>query len=459
MPEDSSYVEVCCHHSLAAASAWRGDINALNVASPRPDPFSTFEFLEAFLAHDESATPARSTLWFLTASRADALIGYVALSHTRKHFLGLQCSTIGFAITHDTDRPHVVARAEDVAAVSHAFLRYLLTRRREWALLEFQQQDASSPLAPLLERAGRDGVVVRQWPSLANGTIEVRWRTFTEYLRSLPKKSRANAGRQLRNLLAAGEVEVLASSDPAATPAMLELYRSIEPRSWKFAAKATIGRHPSRIAYFEALLDPAQPMRVSVQLLLLDGLPVAGLISGSFLDGLYALHIVYDGSLAALAPGSLMLMMGIRQAIESQAAFFNLLSGFGYFKVRWLAAMTEARSLQVYRTTTPPFWRRLVGDAIRRLSRATASKAPSLFNPTRRALADASAEPAELIMSAPVCVDPALRGRLTALIIQARRGRTETTSAAELHALWPGTPKAPPPNAGTPTSESAPTAA
>ena len=451
-------VDVCCYHTLASAAGLRVDIDALNLESVRPDPFSTFEFLESFLAHDESGTPTRSTLWLLTASRAGRLIGYAALSRTRKSLVGLQCSTIGFAVTHDTDRPHVVARVDDIGAVTDAFFQYLLGRKREWALLEFQQQDETSSLFGILSGGARDGLAVRQWPSLANGTIHLRWRTFPEYLRSLPKRNRSNAGRQVRNLLAAGEVEVLASSDPGATPAMLELYRSVEPRSWKFAANATIGRHPSRIAYFQALLRPTQPMRVAIQLLLLDGIPVAGLITGSFLDGLYALHIIYDANLTALAPGSLMLLMGIRHAIERRAATFNLLSGFGYFKVRWLATMTEARAVQVYRTDTPPFWHRLVGDAIRWALRATARTVPSLFNPARRAALVPGADPTEPVFAPLARVGAEERVRLGALLVQARQGQTETTSAVALRALWPGGPATAAPTAATLRADSGRTA-
>ena len=428
---------MCCYHTLAEVRALRAEVNALNLGSTRPDPFSTFEFIEAFLTHDEPRSTLRSTLWFLTAVRGGRLVGYVALSRERRALFGLQCSTIGFAVTHDTDRPHVVAKAEDVGEVSDAFLRYLLERKLEWGLLEFQQQDNTSSIFPPPSSISRDGLAVRQWPSLANGTIQLRWPTFAVYLDSLTKKSRSNARRQLRSLLAAGIVEVLTSSDPSVTPVLLDLYRSVEPRSWKFTANATIGRHPSRIAYFQALLEPQQPMRVSIHLLLLDGIPVAGLICGSFQDGLYALHIIYDASLAAHAPGSLMLLMGIRHAIETRASFFNLLSGFGYFKVQWLATMTDARTGQIYRVARPLFWRRVVGDLVRRVLRPAATAVQ--FNPARRAVRTARAADVQLhaLAPGPARVTVAERERLEFLTARARRGRTETVSGSALSALWP----------------------
>ena len=451
---DPNHLEVRCYHTLAAAAGLREDINALNLAAARPDPFSTFEFLESFLANDESEAP-HSTLWLLTAGRAGRLLGYVALRHVRKTLLGMQGSTIGFAVTHDTDRPHIVARAEHGGEVSEAFMQYLLTRKREWGLLEFQQQDDASPFASLTGVVTGHGLAMREWPSLANGTIHLRWRTFPEYLRALTKKNRLNVGRQIRLLLAAGEIEILTSSDPAVTPAMLELYRTIEPRSWKFTANATIGRHPRRIAYFRSLVEPSQPMRVSIHLLLLDGVPIAGLICGSFVDGLYALHIVYDANLTAAAPGSLMLLMGIRYAIERRAAFFNLLSGFGYFKSRWLATMTEARTVQVFRKDRPLFWRRLGGDSLRWALRAASAKAPATFNPARRAALIPAAAEADSAASQHLQIDATERVRVDALLGQARRGKTETTSALDLVALWPKGPAVAPLPASAPVQKSA----
>ena len=47
---------------------------------------------------------------------------------------------------------------------------------------------------------------------------------------------------------------------------------------------------------------------------------------------------------------------------------FNLLWGFGYYKTRWLAEMSETQSLQIYRIGTPFFWRRVLGDLDKRSS-------------------------------------------------------------------------------------------
>lgn len=423
-------ITVRCFDSLDQAAELRHDIDALNRLSVRPDPFSTFAYLQTYLRHDEHHPSGQGMgLWFLAAFRDGQLIGYLPLKRVEGRVMGLPSVTLGFLVTHDTDRPHVVARPADQDAVSQAFYAHVLARRSEWSYLELAQQGADSTLFPPPADVDLGGYLVRQWPSLENCTIPVRWDNLAGYVKSLSKKFRGNLGRQLNALFEAGEVELLSSSDPADTPALLELYLGIEPRSWKAQADADIGRHPQRIAYFRSLLEARQPMRVGIHLLLMDGVPVAGLISGAFERGLYALHIVYDDGLNRLGPGSTMLLLGMRQAIDGGFGFFNLLSGFGYFKVRWLAETTPLHVGQIYRAGSPPYWHRRLGDLKRRLMpRAAAASAPS-FNPSRRAVADE-------LPSVPA-FDARQRERMAALIAAVRGGHGAHLGKAQLAAILP----------------------
>jgi len=431
-------IEVRCFGSLEEAALLREEVNALNRAGTRPDPFSTFEFFENFLRHEKSFPQDRGLrLWFLAAFDSGRLVGYMALKQTTHKVLGLPASRLDFLVTHDTDRPQLVARPEHALAVSEAFYTYLLERKREWSFLEFRQQDAASPLFPPPAAVKLKGYRVRQWPSLDNGTIQMRWGTLDAYFKSFSPKFRSNVSRQMRSLLAAGEVEYLASSDPATTPALFELYHGIEPRSWKSRAGAAIGRYPQWVEYFKGLLDARQPMRVSIQLLLLDGVPVAGFISGAFMKRLYALHMVYDDRLSRLAPGSALLLMAMRQAIDGRYALFNLLSGFGYYKVRWQAQMTETRIAQIYRAGSLLFWRRVLGDWMRRVFSARPNKAPVLYNSLRRDVGERESEQAERGKIPRLPISHEERERIAALIAEVRKGQGEFLSAAELAALMP----------------------
>jgi hypothetical protein len=172
-------------------------------------------------------------------------------------------------------------------------------------------------------------------------------------------------------------------------------------------------------------------MRISIQILLLNGVPIAGLITGAFMQGLYALHVVYDGRLHRLSPGSAILLLGVRQAIDGRYAFFNMLSGFGYFKARWLAQITETRVVQLYRVGTLLSLRRRLGDLKRSLVAVESKTTRLLFNPTRRAVDDVPAAMPELEPSEDI------RRCVTAAIEAIRFGCGEVLSAAGLAAVLP----------------------
>lgn len=431
-------MEVRCYSSLDEVASIQEELNALNRVSARPDPFSTFEFFQNYAQHDEDFLPGNALrLWFLAAFLDGRLVGYLPLKQVSRRTMAWRTVKLDCFITHDTDRPHLVARREHLLPVSVAFYAYLLGRKREWSFLEFQQQDGSSPLFPPPTVVNLKSHWSREWPSMENGTIHIRWGTLIDYYNALSKKFRSNVSRQMRSLLAAGEVAWLSSSDPSVTPALFELYCSIEPHSWKSQADATIGRHPERIEYVRGLLGAQQPMRISIQILLLDGTPVAGLINGSFMNGLYALHIVYDNRLQQLAPGSAMLLMGMRQAIEGRYAFYNLLSGFGYYKVRWLAEITQTRSAQIYRVGKLMFWRRVFGDWRRWIFSSSTKKAALTFNPARREVVENEAVRENIGAIAVSARSFEERQRNAVLIAQIKSGQGEFLLPTELAALMP----------------------
>lgn len=428
-------IEVRCLHHLAEAEPFRQAINALNLASSRPDPFSTFEFYDNYLRNAEQYPVNECMrLWLLLAFNGEELVGYLALKQCTHRILGLRAVKLDLLTAYAANRPHLVTQPERAPAISAAIYTYLLSRKREWSLLEFQQQDAASALLPPPTEAVSGSCRLQSWPNLAHWSITLRSHSVADYFASLSKKFRSNVSRQMRSLMAAGAVQVLTSSDPQTVAVLFTLYRSIEPHSWKSHAGSDLclTRRPS--AYYRGLMSASQPMRIVIQVLLLDGVPVAGLICGSFDKGLYALDIVYDERFAELAPGSAILLLGMRQAIEGGFEFFDLLRGFGYYKARWQATMTETETLQIYRVGTPYFWRRMLGDLQRRWFSKAAVVDDVLFNPARRQADETDPSPARAI---PVDADAQEHTNAAALIAEVLRGRGEFLSATQLAALLP----------------------
>jgi hypothetical protein len=210
------------------------------------------------------------------------------------------------------------------------------------------------------------------------------------------------------------------------------MYCEIERHSWKYQAGLSVGGDAARTARIRGLLTAHQPLQMVIQILILDGVPIAGLISGCFEShagkGLYALQVVFDERYAAAAPGSLMLLLGTRHAIESGCAYFNLLSGFGHYKTRWLAESTATRSLQIYRVGSLPYWRRTLGDLQRWLLRKHVSM------PAMNSRQHNAEPPLDAVVARTTIAE---RDRLALLLAQACRGECEWLSPQALANVLP----------------------
>ena len=132
-----------------------------------------------------------------------------------------------------------------------------------------------------------------------------------------------------------------------------------------------------------------------------------------------------------------MLLMGMRQAIDGRYAFLDLLSGFGYYKVRWQAQMTQTRIAQIYRVGSPMYWHRVLGDWKRWVFPARPKEAPALFNPLRRHVSEREDEQTGPGTIPKLPISHEERERIAALIAEVRQGQGEFLSAAELAAVMP----------------------
>lgn len=371
------------HRSLTEVAPRRGAMDALNLASRRPSPFDTFAYLRAFVDHDEHAVRGQEPL-ILLAFAGDTLIGWLALRRVPERIFGVPYHAVRFLCAHDTDRPRVIARPEDEARCAEAFYRHLLERERGFSLLFFQEQDDASALDAVARSDLRHHV--RRLPNNPNGTIELP-SSLAAYLGTFSRTHRRNVERPVRRLLETGDLAVVSSRDPAAVPALLDLYLDLERRSWKSHIGGHIGRDPRRVAFFRALLDPAQPMKVGVLLIVLDGVPIAGVVSGAFEGRLYGLEIAFDEGYKRFSPGNAALLLALREAVEEGFHSIDLLGNYAYYKARWHATITETRAVEVHRRAGVTYLKAILGDLRRRL-RPPVTQADVAFNLQRKDAAD-----------------------------------------------------------------------
>ncbi|MBS1149752.1 MAG: hypothetical protein H6Q89_1450 [Myxococcaceae bacterium] len=390
-------MEVRCFHLLREAAPHRRHLDALSRASRLKDPFSTFSFLENFSRHDgyypndKNAEP-----WFLVAFENNQPIAYLPLRRIPDRILGLESGKLEFFATHDTNCPYLVCRPEDEARCGEAFLRYLLSRSGEWAWLDFHQQLEGSALFPHPPRVDLGRYEVRAWPTRESNVIDVRWSSLQQYFQALRGKFRTDLRKKFQTLLAAGEVSYVWSMDPKVTPVLFELMRPLERRTWRAGNRFAIDSHPDRVEYFRSLLAPRQPMRAHLGLLLLDRTPIAASFSGEYEKTLQLMAIMYDEAFERLGPGAAVVLMTMRHAIESGYRAVNFLSGFSYYKKRWLAESAPTVSGQLIRKRSLRHLRLKLGDLKRRL-RPGEAEDELTWNPAHReaklAARKASGEP------------------------------------------------------------------
>ena len=372
-------VEVKVVRSRAELAPLFDELAALNLASRRPCPFSTPEFLSLTLEHDEFAAPGDELL-FLLAYAGDRLVGYLPLRKTTRHTLGVPYRLIEIFSRSYFDRPYAVARPEDEAACAAAFYRRLREKERGWSMLDLTGQDAASAFHAIVDTPGR-GYRGRRRATDPNTTIPLSFATLADYFKSLDGDSRHTVGRRCRKLLAAGRVEVVSSSDPAARSALLDMYLDIETRSWKASVNAGVARHPERLALFRALF--ASPLTTLLLIILLDGVPIVGQAVIEFEGTWYGFETAYDSAYSDLAPGYLLHLMVLGEAIVRGQSALNLLGAYAYFKKLWNGVATETTAVRVYRVRSAPYLKARAGDLARFLGRG--GEEEEQFNPARRA--------------------------------------------------------------------------
>jgi CelD/BcsL family acetyltransferase involved in cellulose biosynthesis len=421
-------IEVKVVRSPGELAALGPKLNQLNLVSRRPCPFASAEYLSAVLAHDEDASPGDELLCLL-AFEGERLVGYLPLRKTTMRLLGIphgriECLALGYR-----DRPHVVARVEDEAACAAAFYRTLKEREPGWAMIELTSQDSESTLDALVGHAGH-GFWARRYETDPNATIPLPFASLADYYRTLDGNFRRKVTARCRKLLSAGTVEAVISSDPAARAPLLDLYLDVERRSWKAGVRAGIARHPERVALVRALC--ASPLSVVLLIVLLDGVPIAGLFAIEFEKTWYVLETGYASAYSDLAPGYLLHVLGIGEAIARGQRAFNLLHAYAYYKLPWKAVAVPTAAVQIYRVPSLPYLKAQAGE-LRRLASRTAT--PEQFNPARRAAGEEGAAKADGPRLP--CEDATLRAAAAFTELRRAGGQVKSLSGPALLASLP----------------------
>lgn len=374
------------HRDLAALAALAPELRALDAAARRPSLFTDPAYLARVATHDEFAVPGTEPLLLVARERGSA-IGFLALRRRPQRVLGRTRTILEHLVTHDTERPGLVAREDDAPRVAAALWRHLASREPGWTFAELKEQEEGSPLWCAGAALDPRRFAVRSYPNNPAAVIPLPPAGFDAWWGALKKDHRRKVRGWLGRLAARGPLELVGTTDPAGALALLDLYLALEARSWKEAARAGVRRDPRRVALFRALLGGTDPATPLVRLVLCAGVPVAGDLSLLRGGVLHQLEVTYDDAYRDEGPGNVHYLLALRDAFRRGVREVNLLTNYAYYKARWGAAVTETRAIQVYRRGSLHDLRARLGALRRRL--APPAAAAEARNPAR------AAEPAE----------------------------------------------------------------
>jgi GNAT acetyltransferase-like protein len=354
--------------------AFSAEIDRLNAASARPNPFCSSAFLGTYAKNCEDHPEGVDVRLFLVED-GERIIAALPLRHVLDGFVKVAGTEIvreprlELLATRDSEQLGIVCTEADEERAARALIAHLTLHEAGWGILELIGQRPGSALHRVVHEAESRTYRARDIQVEPISEVTLIWPDLNAYFRSLAKKMRSNISRQARRLYASGEVELVLARGPSAVAPWLEAYRDLDGRSWKAGTESSIGRHPVRIAYFRELVEGRAGVEPSFVGIVLDGILIAGLIGASNAaspaHGGWCLEMSYDQAHAALGPGQLLLLLATGEALARGDGFLNFLHNFAYFKHRWGASEIEVVNVQLIRRVSVHNVRAIAGDAKR----------------------------------------------------------------------------------------------
>jgi hypothetical protein len=354
-------LSVSCEAGPAAIERNAAAIDQLNAMASRSNPFMSAAFLQNFCQRSEYSSPGDGERLYLVREGAN-LIGIVPICRVDDgakiplaRALGWRSIRLCLMAPQDTELPGVLAAPIDQHRVAEALLSYLCSQEQGWDLLDLVGQQPDSALRIAALAAAGHSFLVRESAVQPYNDVTLVWPDLPQYFRSLSKKMRSNISRQARRLFAAGNVELVLADGAVATSAWFDAYCELDGRSWKHGTHASIRRHPRRVDFYRAIAGGNAGMDPAFIGILLDGVLVAGLMTGSSPrqsgsePGTWCLEMAYDQSHADLGPAQLLLLLAVGHAIESNRSHLSFMQNFSYFKHRWGAQPIEVSNVALVR--------------------------------------------------------------------------------------------------------------
>lgn len=323
----------------------------LNRASSRPNPYQTPEYVETYLACNEHYARDRVHASWLVVGRDGVDVGAVAVVTRWSNEHTIPYRQMELVAAAELDLPSVLAAPSDEIAVWRAISDTIPHMLHHASALNIHNVPANSVFN---EMPVPKWCRVQTSTSMPISSIDLEGDDVGAFYARLNKKMRSNLGRLTRRLAQSGELTFVTSDSPVDLAAMFEIYLDVEDRSWKLGTNASVRRDPRRAEMFRGLHRASDELEHRIDLLALNGVPIAGLMSVSFSTTTVLLEIAFDETMSAHSPSGLVLLLAIDGAMKRGRTRVSLHGHFDYYKHRWNARSVPTRELRILRRMSVP---------------------------------------------------------------------------------------------------------
>jgi CelD/BcsL family acetyltransferase involved in cellulose biosynthesis len=308
--------------TAAELGRFRAEWEDLAERAPHAELFETHLWISAWLDTYWKDGP----LAFLFVRRGEELVGLAPLLDDREGRLGCPRALVTPVNPHA--RRCSLLAADGPGSVVEAVLGHL-ERTRRGSRMRLRCCDAASPVVEALE-GRRPLSLVRQKDT--NPIIRLAG-SWEEYLASRPRHLRHELARKRRRLETEWDAKWVSVADAAgAERAMTDVLR-IERNSWKDREGTSLVSEPGASAFYTRIARTCAARGwLRVDLLYLDGEPVAHILGVAHRGTHYALKTSYDEAYRAWSPGIVLFQNAIRKAFEDGLATFDFLGADSRWK-------------------------------------------------------------------------------------------------------------------------------
>lgn len=249
----------------------------------------------------------------------------------------------------EVDRPALLFPKDSLKLVQ-VLVKFLAQRTARWDICDLHEQTTGSPLLRCLEDTFRSAGFLVGVTRDSDCPYLALHGTWQQFLARKSQRFRKNLKAAERKLGELGNLLYRVYDNNPEVLEQMEVYRTIEARSWKHAAGVGVSRSAEYFAFYRELAEVfGRHGAFVVRMVTVDDRPVAGTFGIAFNGTYYSLQIAHDREVDRCSPGTYLEALEIEECFGSGYREYEFLGGFLTNKTRWTSTHRNTTHLRVYR--------------------------------------------------------------------------------------------------------------